>query len=70
MSKKDEILNNIRQHTKETYEMPLIELDAIHYPDKLEQFIQVSKSVGGNAVVLRENEEVNELIRSLYPDAG
>lgn len=70
MSKKDEILNNIRQHTKETYEMPLIELDAIHYPDKLEQFIQVSKSVGGNALVLRENEEVNELIRSLYPDAG
>lgn len=70
MSNKEEILKNIRLHTQETYEMPLITLDAIHYPDKVEQFIQVSKSVGGNAVVLREGEDLNELIRSLYPDAG
>ena len=50
--------------------MPLIALDAIHYSDKVEQFVEVSKSVGGNAVVLREGEDINVLIRSLYPDAG
>lgn len=69
MSNKEEILKNIRLHTQERVEMPLIALDAIHYPDKVEQFVQVSKSVGGNAVVLREGEDLNALIRSLYPDA-
>lgn len=70
MSNKEEILKNIRLHTSERVEMPLIALDAIHYSDKVEQFVEVSKSVGGNAVVLREGEDINALIRSLYPDAG
>ncbi len=70
MSNKEEILKNIRLHTSERVEMPLIALDAIHYSDKVEQFVEVSKSVGGNAVVLREGEDINVLIRSLYPDAG
>lgn len=70
MSNKEEILKKIRLHTSERVEMPLIALDAIHYSDKVEQFVEVSKSVGGNAVVLREGEDINVLIRSLYPDAG
>lgn len=70
MSNKEEILKKIRLHTSERVEMPLIALDAIHYSDKVEQFVEVSKSVGGNAVVLREGEDINALIRSLYPDAG
>lgn len=70
MSNKEEILKNIRLHTSERVEMPLIALDAIHYSDKVEQFVEVSKSVGGNAVVLSEGEDINVLIRSLYPDAG
>lgn len=70
MSNKEEILKNIRLHTSERVEMPLIALDAIHYSDKVEQFVEVSKSVGANAVVLREGEDINALIRSLYPDAG
>lgn len=70
MSNKEEILKNIRLHTSERVEMPLIALDAIHYSDKVEQFVEVSKSVGANAVVLREGEDINVLIRSLYPDAG
>ena len=62
-------MTKIRQNTKSTYGMPLIELDAIQYPNKLEQFIEISKMVGGNAVLLKENEDINELIRSLYPNA-
>ena len=46
MSNKEEILKNIRLHTSERVEMPLIALDAIHYSDKVEQFVEVSKSVG------------------------
>jgi len=49
--------------------MPLIELDAIQYPNKMEQFIEISKAVGGNAIVLKENEDLNALIKSLYPTA-
>ena len=48
MNSKEQILNNIRQHNLEQYDMPVIELDAIQFPDKINQFIEVSKAVGGN----------------------
>jgi len=69
MNSKEQILNNIRLHNLEKYDMPVIELDAIQFPDKISQFIEVSKFVGGNAVLLKEGEDVNQLIAELYPDA-
>ena len=69
MNSKEQILNNIKQHNLEQYDMPVIELDAIQFPDKINQFIEVSKAVGGNAVLLKEGEDVNLLIAQLYPDA-
>ena len=69
MNSKEQILNNIRLHNLEKYDMPVIELDAIQFPDKINQFIEVSKAVGGNAVLLKEGEDINQLIAELYPDA-
>ena len=69
MNSKEQILNNIRLHNLEQYDMPVIELDAIQFPDKINQFIEVSKAVGGNAVLLKEGEDINQLIAELYPDA-
>lgn len=69
MSSKNDILGNIRRHITDRYEMPDIDIEGIQYPDKVAQFIEISKAVGGDAIVLKEGEDINEVIRSLYADA-
>lgn len=69
MSNKNDILNNIRKHLGDRYEMPAIDIQGIEYPDKIAQFIQISKFVGGEAIVLDDSEDVNEVISSLYKEA-
>lgn len=69
MSTKEEILNTVKRHIRQAYDMPEIKLNAIQYPDKINQFIEISKGVGGNAVLLEAGETVNDVIKKLYPDA-
>ena len=47
----------------------LSDIRAITYPDPLLQFMNMTKSVGGNAIEVEEGRDVNELIRELYHDA-
>lgn len=47
----------------------LSDIQAITYPDPLMQFMNMTKSVGGNAIEVDKGRDVNELIRELYPDA-
>lgn len=67
MSDKKEFLSNINHHITEKYEMPDIELDAIQYIDPIAQFIESSKFVGGNALLLPNGEDINDMIKSIYP---
>ncbi len=69
MSTKDEILSKLARQTFTRYDMPEIKPDAITYPDKITQFAEISKFVGGNASIMQEGEDINALITSLYPDA-
>lgn len=70
MSSKESILNKIQQHIQIRHDMPdLNDIQGIKYPNLLTQFIEVSQSVGGDARELKEGEDLNELIRSLYPEA-
>lgn len=69
MSSKNDIFQNIDRHTNQVYEMPKWDIKPIEYEDKVAQFIQILKAVGGNAVVLEEGKNVNELIKELYPEA-
>lgn len=69
MSSKESILNNVKRHIVERYEMPDIDIDAIEYPDKMVQFSDTLKSVGGEAIEVKEGEDINTIIRSLYPAA-
>lgn len=69
MSSKKEILENIKRHIRVQYDMPELDIIGIQYPDKEARFIEVCKSVGGDAVVLGAGKDVNDLIRSLYPEA-
>ncbi|MFT3994103.1 MAG: LUD domain-containing protein [Dysgonomonas sp.] len=69
MSSKNSILENVKRHISTQYDMPDLDIDGIQYPDKIAQFIDISKAVGGHAVLLNEGEDINAIISGLYPDA-
>ena len=70
MANKDDILKKYRANVRERFDMPdLSDIKAITYPDPLLQFMNMMKSVGGNAIEVEKGRDVNSLIRELYPDA-
>jgi len=70
MSSKEDILKKYHANIREQFDMPdLSDIKAITYPNPLAQFISMTKSVGGNAIEVKKGEDINKLIRELYPDA-
>ena len=47
----------------------LSDIAAITYPDPLLQFVQMTRSVGGEAIEVDKGSDINQLIRERYPDA-
>ena len=70
MASKEDILKKYRANVREKYDMPdLSDIKAITYTDPLLQFINMTRSVGGNAIEVEKGRDINELIKELYPDA-
>jgi L-lactate dehydrogenase complex protein LldG len=70
MSSKEDILKKYRSNIREQFDMPdLNDIQAVTYPNPLLQFINMTKSVGGNAIEVEEWCDINKLIRELFPDA-
>ena len=70
MASKEDILKKYRANVREKFDMPdLSDIKAVTYPDPLLQFMNMTKSVGGNAIEVEKGRDINELIRELYPDA-
>ena len=70
MSSKEDILKKYRANVREQFDMPdLSDIAAITYPDPLLQFMNMVKSVGGNAIEVDKGTDINKLIMELYPDA-
>lgn len=70
MSNKEDILKKYRSNIHERFEMPdLSDITPITYKDPLSQFIEMSKNVGGNIIEIKENQDINALVKELYPDA-
>ncbi len=70
MSNKEDILKKYRSNIHERFEMPdLSDITPITYKDPLSQFIEMSKNVGGNIIEVKENQDINALVKELYPDA-
>ncbi|MBQ5407747.1 MAG: LUD domain-containing protein [Prevotella sp.] len=70
MSSKEDILKKYRANIHEQYDMPdLSDIKAVTYPDPLLQFMNMTKSVGGNAIEVEKGRDVNTIISELYPDA-
>ncbi len=70
MSNKEDILSKFRKNIIKKYDMPrLDDIKGITYPDPLVQFISMTENVGGKVVELKKDQDVNQLIKELYPDA-
>lgn len=70
MSNKEEILKRYRDNVRERYDMPdLSDIRAITYPDPLVQFITMSQNVGGKVIEVKDGQDINDLIKEVYPDA-
>lgn len=72
MSSREDILQAIRRNTHKKYEMPDlsdIEKEAVTYTDPVTAFCEVMPQVGGRAVVLKDNENLDDLIKQLHPNA-
>jgi L-lactate dehydrogenase complex protein LldG len=69
MNSKDTILSNIRKNIKDTYDMPDMSIKGVQYEDKLAQFISISQAVGGDVHILEKDEDINNVIKELYPEA-
>ena len=70
MSKKEDILSKYRSNVRERFDMPrLDDIKGITYPDPLVQFISMTENVGGKVIELAPGQDINVLIREIYPDA-
>jgi len=70
MSNKEDILKRYRANIKEKFDMPdLSDIKAITYPDPLVQFIKMTESVGGHVIEVKKGQDINELVKEMYPDA-
>ena len=69
MSSKNEILDRLSKYTTVRFDMPDLKMLRINHADPLEQFKETTVSVGANVLVLKEREDINSLIRSVYPEA-
>ena len=70
MSNKEDILKKYRSNIHERFEMPdLSDITPITYKEPLSKFIEMSKNVGGNIIEVKENQDINALVKELYPDA-
>lgn len=71
MTSKEKILNKCAKAADGAFAMPeLDDIAAVVYPDPLKQFCATSEAVGGKVVELADNQDINELVRSLFPEAG
>lgn len=69
MSSRDDILAAIRKNTRQKFDYPTWELKPLTYPDVVARFCEACREVGGDAVVLDADTDLNALICQRYPEA-
>lgn len=67
--KKEDLFEKLRQNTREQYDMPDMNIPGITYPDVYRQFVQATEAAGARIVEARKTDDLNQVIRNLYPDA-
>ena len=70
MSNKEDILKRYRANVGKKFDMPdLSDIKAITYANPLVQFIKMTESVGGHVIEVKEEQDINQLVKEMYPDA-
>lgn len=72
MSTKEDILNKFRRNKPNnlSFDMPdFTELKPVVYADIEKQFIDISNAAGAEVVIHKDGDDLNEILRSLYPEA-
>jgi L-lactate dehydrogenase complex protein LldG len=67
--KKEELFARLRANTRQQFDMPDMDIDAITYADTVAQFMQMTETVGGKAIEVKKTDDINLIIRNLYPEA-
>ena len=67
--KKEDFLNKLRKNTHVQYDMPDMKIDGIQYKDTIQQFVDMTKSVGGHVMEAKKGDDLNEVVRKAYPEA-
>ena len=66
---KEELFNKLRRNTKQHFDMPEKMMECIKYQDVVQQFIEMSHTVGCEVIEAKADDDINELIQKAYPDA-
>ncbi len=69
MSSKEDILARLRKHAIEPVKRPEMTFEPLAYEHPLKQFEKILQVAGASSVRLEAGQDVNEVIRSLYPEA-
>ena len=68
--KKEELLDKLRKNTHVQYDMPEMNIHGIQYEDTVQQFIEMTQSVGARVIDdAPKGSDLNDLVRLAYPDA-
>ena len=67
--KKEDLFEKLRRNTHKQYDMPDMNIDGITYPDVYRKFVEATEASGARVLEARVTDNLNQIIRNLYPDA-
>ncbi len=67
--KKEDLFEKLRKNTKAQFDMPDMNIQGITYEDTVAQFVKMTETVGGKVLEARKTDDLNQIIRNLYPEA-
>ncbi len=70
MTTKEQILQRLRNNTRETYPMPDLSFQKLTFDDPVAEFIhQTTTTAGAHIIEMQPGDDINAIIRKAYPDA-
>ena len=67
--KKEDLFEKLRRNTHKQYDMPEMNINGITYSDVYRKFVEATEISGARVLEARITDDLNQIIRNLYPDA-
>jgi len=65
---KEDLFSKLRRNTKEQFDMPEKPIEGIKYQDVVQQFIEMSHTVGCEVIEAQAEDDIKKLIQKAYPE--